>query len=261
MQRWKLTLEYDGSGFLGWQSQANGRGVQDAVEAAIKAIDGHAVRIHVAGRTDTGVHATGQVAHADLHKDWRAWQLREALNARLLKLGRVSVLEVEPVGEDFHARFSAKGRAYLFRIIDRRPFLTLDKGKLWRVGVPLEAGAMHEAAQTLVGTHDFTTFRDGQCQSKSPIKTLDRFDITRVDGVFGSEIHAVLEARSFLHRQVRSMMGSVAEVGKGRWGATDLKDALGAADRTRCGPVAPGDGLYLTGVRYDSAPLSAPIAP
>jgi tRNA pseudouridine38-40 synthase len=250
MQRWKLTLEYDGGAFLGWQSQPNGRGVQDAVEAAIKAIDGQVTRINAAGRTDTGVHATGQIAHADLLKPWRPWQLREALNARLLKLGPVSVLEVEQVGDDFHARFSAKGRVYLFRMIDRRPFLTIDKGKLWRVGQDHDAGAMHEAAQHLVGTHDFTTFRDGKCQAKSPIKTLDRFDVKRIEGIFGPEIHATLEARSFLHRQVRSMMGSLSEVGKGAWTSQDLKDALVAADRTRCGPVAPGDGLYLIGVKY-----------
>jgi tRNA pseudouridine38-40 synthase len=250
MQRWKLTLEYDGNPFLGWQSQPNGRGIQDAVEAAIKAIDGHDVRVQAAGRTDTGVHATGQVAHADLHKPWQAWQLREALNARLLKLGRISVTEAQPVPEDFHARFSAKGRVYLFRLVDRRAFLTVDKGKLWRVGQKLDVEAMQEAAQVLVGTHDFTTFRDGKCQSKSPIKTLDRFDIRRVNGSLGPEIHANLEARSFLHRQVRSMIGSLAEVGKGRWTLADLKDALDAADRSRCGPVAPGDGLYLTHVVY-----------
>jgi tRNA pseudouridine38-40 synthase len=250
MQRWKLTLEYDGSGFLGWQSQPNGRGIQDAVEAAVQAIDGQFARVQAAGRTDTGVHATGQVAHVDLQKPWRPWQLREALNARLLKLGRVSVLKVEPVGDDFHARFSAVGRVYLFRLIDRRAFLTIDKGKLWRVGQKLDVDAMQIAAQMLVGTHDFTTFRDGKCQAKSPIKTLDRFDITCVNGSLGPEIQATLEARSFLHRQVRSMMGSLGEVGKGRWSATDLKDALDAADRSRCGPVAPGDGLYLTAVKY-----------
>ena len=250
MQRWKLTLEYDGSAFLGWQSQPNGRGVQDCVEKAIAHIDGTFARIHVAGRTDTGVHATGQVAHCNLAKPWRAWQLREALNAWLLKLGPVTILDAEPVDDDFHARFSAKGRVYVFRIIDRRPFLTFDKGKLWRVGVPLDVPAMHEAAQVLVGTHDFTTFRDGKCQAKSPIKTLDRFDIERVHGLNGSEIRATIAARSFLHRQVRSMMGSIGEIGRGNWTKADLKAALVATDRTRCGPVAPGDGLYLNTVIY-----------
>jgi tRNA pseudouridine38-40 synthase len=242
MQRWKLTLEYDGSGFLGWQSQPNGRGIQDALEAAIKAIDGQDVRVQAAGRTDTGVHATGQVAHVDLHKDWRPYQLREALNARLLKLGRVAVTEVEVVEADFHARFWASGRVYLFRLVDRRAFLTIDKGKIWRVGQALDADAMHQAAQFLIGTHDFTTFRDGKCQSKSPIKTLDRFDIRRVEGSLGPEIHATLEA----------MMGTLAEVGKGTWRSEDVKAALEAADRSRCGPVAPGDGLYLTDVIYES---------
>jgi tRNA pseudouridine38-40 synthase len=250
MQRWKLTLEYDGSGFLGWQSQPNGRGVQNIIEAAIKAIDGQDVRIQAAGRTDTGVHATGQVAHADLNKTWQPYQLREALNARMLKLGRVSICEVEPVDDAFHARFSAKGRTYLYRLIDRRAFLTIDKGKIWRVGQNLDIEAMQEAAQILVGTHDFSTFRDGQCQAKSAIKTLDSFEIQRVSGSLGPEIHATLQARSFLHRQVRSMMGSLVEVGRGRWGALDLQGALQAADRSRCGPVAPGDGLYLTGVLY-----------
>ena len=250
MQRWKLTLEYDGSGFLGWQSQPNGRGVQDAVEKAIAKIEGQKVRIHAAGRTDTGVHATGQIAHADLQKPWRAFQLREALNAWLLKIGPVSVLDAQPVTSDFHARFSAKGRVYLFRMIDRRAPLTIDKSKLWRVSQPHDADAMHEAAQEFVGTHDFTTFRDGKCQAKSATKTLDSFEICRVDGVYGSEIHATIAARSFLHRQVRSMMGSLSEVGKGSWSKYDLQQALHAADRTQCGPVAPGDGLYLIDVKY-----------
>lgn len=250
MQRWKLTLEYDGSAFLGWQSQPNGRGVQDAVEKAIAKIDGQAVRIHAAGRTDTGVHATGQIAHVDLQKPWRAFQLREALNAWLLKIAPVSVLEVEPVDQEFHARFSAKGRVYLFRMLDRRAPLTIDRGSIWRVSQPHNAQAMHEAAQLLLGTHDFTTFRDGKCQAKTPIKTLDRFDVRRVEGIYGAEIHATIAARSFLHRQVRSMMGSLSEVGKGVWSAQDLQSALHAADRTHCGPVAPGDGLYLIGVKY-----------
>jgi tRNA pseudouridine38-40 synthase len=250
MQRWKLKLEYDGSRFLGWQSQPNGRGVQDAVEKAIAKIDGQEVRIHAAGRTDTGVHATGQIAHADLQKPWRAFQLREALNAWLLKIAPVSVLDVESVSMDFHARFSAKGRVYLFRMIDRRAPLTIDKGKLWRVSLPHDAQAMHAAAQEFVGTHDFSTFRDGKCQAKSAIKTLDSFDVRRVDGIYGSEIHATITARSFLHRQVRSMMGSLSEVGKGTWSRDNLREALLAADRTKCGPVAPGDGLYLIGVKY-----------
>jgi tRNA pseudouridine38-40 synthase len=250
MQRWKLTLEYDGGAFLGWQSQPNGRGIQDALEAAIWAIDGGQVRVQAAGRTDAGVHATGQVAHADFQKDWRAWQLREALNARLLKLGRISVVEVEAVSADFHARFSATSRTYLYRIIERRAFLTIDKGKLWRVGQSLDVSAMQEAAAQLIGTHDFTTFRDAACQAKSATKTLDRFEISRTHGTLGPEVHAILQARSFLHRQVRSLMGTVVEVGKGRWSQGELHAALVATNRARCGPVAPSDGLYLTAVDY-----------
>ena len=250
MQRWKLKLEYNGSRFLGWQSQPNKRGVQDAVETAIAKIEGRFVRIHAAGRTDTGVHATGQIIHADLQKPWRAFQLREALNAWLVKIGPVSVLEVEPVSDTFHARFSAKGRVYLFRLVDRRAPLTIDKGNIWRVSQPHDAQLMHTAAQMFIGTHDFTTFRDGKCQAASAIKTLDHFDIKRVAGFYGSEIHATIAARSFLHRQVRSMIGSLSEVGKGSWSQSDLLTALQAADRTKCGPVAPGDGLYLIEVKY-----------
>jgi tRNA pseudouridine38-40 synthase len=250
MQRWKLTLEYDGSAFLGWQSQPNGRGVQDCIEKAIAKVEAQAPRVHGAGRTDTGVHATGQVAHVDLSKPWRAFQLREALNAWLLKIGPISVLDAEMVDDDFHARFSAKARVYLFRMVDRRAPLTFDKGRIWRVSLPHDVNAMQRAAQMLCGTHDFTTFRDGKCQAKSPIKTLDRFDVRRVASIHGTEIHATLEARSFLHRQVRSMIGSLSEVGKGTWSEEALKRALRAADRKECGPVAPGDGLYLTDVIY-----------
>lgn len=250
MQRWKLTLEYDGGAFLGWQSQPNGRGVQDGVERALEKIDGQPVRVHGAGRTDTGVHATGQIAHVDLQKPWKAFQLREALNAWLLKIAPVSVVDAQPVGDDFHARFSAKGRVYLFRMLDRRAPLTIDRGKIWRVSQPHDAQAMQAAAQLFVDTHDFTTFRDGKCQAKSAIKTLDSFDVRRVEGIYGAEIHATIGARSFLHRQVRSMMGSLSQVGKGTWSAQDLQDALAAADRSRCGPVAPGDGLYLIDVKY-----------
>ncbi|MEN9854922.1 MAG: hypothetical protein RL186_740 [Pseudomonadota bacterium] len=254
MQRWKLTLEYDGQNYLGWQSQANGRGVQDGFERALARLEtgtsGTLLRLQVAGRTDTGVHATGQVAHVDLEKPWQPFQLQEALNAWLRKEGPLSVLAAEPVDERFHARFSAKSRSYLYRMIERRAPLTFDKGKIWRVSQTLDLAAMQTAAHMLLGTHDFSTFRDGQCQAKSPIKTLDRFDLTRATGPFGPEIHARLEARSFLHRQVRSMMGSLCEVGKGRWTPADLKSALQATNRTHCGPVAPPDGLYLVGVGY-----------
>lgn len=251
MQRWKLTLEYDGTNFAGWQSQSDGKGVQDTVERAIVAIEGELRRTHAAGRTDRGVHATGQVIHVDLAKAWAPFRLQEALNAWLRDLGPVSVREVEAVPDSFHARFSAQARGYLFRMVDRRPPLTLELGRVWRVSQDHDVDRMQEAANYLLGTHDFTTFRDADCQAKSPIKTLSRFELRRVEGVFGPEIQARVQARSFLHRQVRSMMGTLSEVGRGKWSPEDVRDALEARDRKRCGPVAPSDGLYLTDVFYD----------
>ena len=251
MQRWKLTLEYDGTNFAGWQSQSDGKGVQDAVERAIMAIEGELRRTHAAGRTDRGVHATGQVIHVDLAKNWAPFRLQEALNAWLRDLGPVSVREVEAVPDSFHARFSAQARGYLFRMVDRRPPLTLELGRVWRVSQDQDVDRMQEAANYLLGTHDFTTFRDADCQAKSPVKTLSRFELRRVEGVFGPEIQARVQARSFLHRQVRSMMGTLSEVGRGKWSPEDVRDALEARDRKRCGPVAPSDGLYLTDVFYD----------
>ena len=251
MQRWKLTLEYDGTNFAGWQSQSDGKGVQDTVERAILAIEGELRRTHAAGRTDRGVHATGQVIHVDLAKNWAPFRLQEALNAWLRDLGPVSVREVEAVPDSFHARFSAQARGYLFRMVDRRPPLTLELGRVWRVSQDQDVDRMQEAANYLLGTHDFTTFRDADCQAKSPIKTLSRFELRRVEGVFGPEIQARVQARSFLHRQVRSMMGTLSEVGRGKWSPEDVRDALEARDRKRCGPVAPSDGLYLTDVFYD----------
>ncbi|MCA3694839.1 tRNA pseudouridine(38-40) synthase TruA [Aquidulcibacter sp.] len=251
MQRWKLTLEYDGTNFAGWQSQSDGKGVQDTVERAIVAIEGELRRTHAAGRTDRGVHATGQVIHVDLAKNWAPFRLQEALNAWLRDLGPVSVREVEAVPDSFHARFSAQARGYLFRMVDRRPPLTLELGRVWRVSQDHDVDRMQEAANYLLGTHDFTTFRDADCQAKSPIKTLSRFELRRVEGVFGPEIQARVQARSFLHRQVRSMMGTLSEVGRGKWSPEDVRDALEARDRKRCGPVAPSDGLYLTDVFYD----------
>lgn len=251
MQRWKLTLEYDGTNFAGWQSQSDGKGVQDAVERAIMAIEGELRRTHAAGRTDRGVHATGQVIHVDLAKNWAPFRLQEALNAWLRDLGPVSVREVEAVPDSFHARFSAQARGYLFRMVDRRPPLTLELGRVWRVSQDQDVDRMQEAANYLLGTHDFTTFRDADCQAKSPIKTLSRFELRRVEGVFGPEIQARVQARSFLHHQVRSMMGTLSEVGRGKWSPEDVRDALEARDRKRCGPVAPSDGLYLTDVFYD----------
>lgn len=249
MPRYRLLLEYDGRPFAGWQQQDDLETVQGALESALETIDGGPRRVFAAGRTDAGVHASGQVAHTDLEKIWRLFKLREALNAHLAQTP-ITVLEADVAPDGFHARFSAVGRTYLYRILDRRPPPALDVGRVWRVPVPLDAEKMHQAARALIGRHDFSTFRDAQCQSDGPIKTLDVLDVRRVRTLFGSEVHVAAEARSFLHRQVRSMVGSLVEVGRGKWSAQDLATALAAADRSRCGPVAPPDGLYLTGVRY-----------
>ncbi|HZV83881.1 MAG TPA: tRNA pseudouridine(38-40) synthase TruA [Brevundimonas sp.] len=246
MPRYRLTLEYDGSGYNGFQAQTDQPTVQGAVEAAITAFCGQSVRIAAAGRTDTGVHATGQVISVDLDKAWPERTVMNALNAHLTGEA-VVVLDCAAVGDDWHARFSATGRRYLYRILSRPAPPALDRGRVWHVRKPLDAGAMQAAAATLVGLHDFTTFRDVNCQSKSPVKTLD---VARVERV-GDEVHLVFEARSFLHRQVRSMTGTLAEVGLGRWSPDDVAAALAARDRAACGPVAPSDGLYLTGVRYE----------
>lgn len=246
MPRYRLTLEYDGSAFNGFQVQAGQPTVQGAVEAAIMAFCGEDVRIAAAGRTDTGVHATGQVISFDLVKPWPARTVMNALNAHLVEQP-VSVLECVETDPEFHARFSATGRAYLYRILNRPGPPALDAGRVWHVKRPVDAEAMHAAAQTLVGQHDFTTFRDVSCQSASPVKTLDVARVARI----GEEVHLVFEARSFLHRQVRSMTGTLVEVGLGRWSVEDVSEALAARDRAACGPVAPAAGLYLTGVRYD----------
>lgn len=245
MPRYRLTLEYDGSGYNGFQAQPGQPTVQGAIETAITAFSGETVRIAAAGRTDTGVHATGQAVSFDLDKAWPARTVMNALNAHLIEEA-VSVLDCAEVDGEWHARFSAKGRRYLYRILNRPGRPALDLGRVWHMKKPLDAGAMQAAAQALVGLHDFTTFRDVNCQSKSPEKTLDVARVSRV----GDEVHLVFEARSFLHRQVRSMTGSLVEVGLGRWTAADLVAALEAKDRARCGPVAPSDGLYLTGVEY-----------
>ena len=245
MPRYRLTLEYDGSAYNGFQAQTDQPTVQGSVEAAITAFCGETVRLAAAGRTDTGVHATGQVISLDLEKAWPAQTVMNALNAHLVGEA-ISVLDCEGVEDDWHARFSATGRRYLYRILNRPGPPALDAGRVWHMRKSMDADAMHAAAQVLVGLHDFTTFRDVNCQSKSPEKTLDVASVKRV----GEEVHLVFEARSFLHRQVRSMTGTLAEVGLGRWTIDDVATALAARDRAACGPVAPSTGLYLTGVRY-----------
>jgi tRNA pseudouridine38-40 synthase len=245
MPRYKLTIEYDGAPFCGWQIQGIGTTVQGVLTQAVRAFSGENVSVNGAGRTDAGVHATGQVAHLDLARDWRTDQVRDALNAQL-RPHLVAVIAAEKVADDFDARFSALRRHYLYRIINRRGDLTLERGKAWRVAHPLDSDAMHAAAQRLLGKHDFTTFRDSECQAKSPDRTLDQLDVTRL----GNELRIVTSARSFLHSQVRSMVGSLVQVGTGRWTGDDLFAALQARNRAACGQVAPPDGLYLTKVDY-----------
>ncbi len=248
MPRYKLTIEYDGSVFAGWQRQDNAPSVQATLEAAAEALDGASAQVIGAGRTDAGVHAMGQVAHLDLTKTIRAGKVRDALNAHL-RPHPIAVLEAEDASPEFHARFDATGRSYVYRIVNRRADLALDRGRAWRVSVDLDVALMHAEAQVLVGRHDFTTFRDSNCQADTPVKTLKSISVARV----GDVIEIRTSARSFLHRQVRSMVGSLIEVGRGRETAGWMADILVAADRTKCGPVAPADGLYLESVSY--APL------
>jgi tRNA pseudouridine38-40 synthase len=245
MPRYKLTIEYDGTPFVGWQVQDDQASVVGAIADAFAKFSGETPKVSGAGRTDAGVHALGQVAHVDLAKDWPIDTIRDALNAQL-RPNPIAILNVERVAPDFDARFSARARHYLYRIVNRRADLALDRDRVWRVVRSLNANAMHEAAQRLVGHHDFTTFRSTECQAKSPVKTLDRLDVSRE----GDEIRIQTSARSFLHNQVRSMVGSLVQVGEGKWSADDLADALNARDRTRCGPVAPACGLYLVRVDY-----------
>ncbi len=245
MPRYKLTIEYDGTPYVGWQVQDNGASVQGMLSEAIAAFAGERVTVAGAGRTDAGVHALGQIAHVDLAKEWDTDTVRDAINFHL-RPQPVAVLAAERAAPDFDARFSAKKRHYLYRIVNRRADLTLDVHRVWRVPRALDAAAMHGAAQLLIGRHDFTTFRSSECQAKSPLKTLDRLDVLRE----GDEVRVTAAARSFLHHQVRSMVGSLLHVGEGKWSALDLEAALAARDRTRCGQVAPPHGLYLVRVEY-----------
>jgi tRNA pseudouridine38-40 synthase len=245
MPRYRVTLEYDGTPFVGWQVQDNGPSVQGVITDAIADFAGERVTVSGAGRTDAGVHALGQVAHVDLAKDWDDDTVRDAINAHL-RPHPVAVLTAERVAENFDARFSAIRRHYLCRIVNRRANLALEQNRAWRIARPLDDTAMHAAAQKLVGRHDFTTFRAAECQAKSPIKTLDRLDVVRN----GEEVRILAMARSFLHHQVRSMVGSLVHVGEGKWSGDDLAAALAAYDRSACGQVAPPQGLYLVRVQY-----------
>jgi tRNA pseudouridine38-40 synthase len=245
MTRFRLTVEYDGGPFMGWQRQEHGPSVQQALEEAVEAITGERPALHAAGRTDAGVHALAMAAHVDIVRTITPFRLSEGLNARLRPLP-VAVLSARAVADDWHARFSCIGRRYLYRIVNRRAPLTLEAGKAWQVRVPLDAAAMAEAAQRLVGRHDFTTFRSAQCQAESPVKTLDRLDVRREGGTILIEA----AARSFLHHQVRSMVGCLMLVGRGKWSAADLEAALEARDRAALGLNAPSEGLYFAEALY-----------
>lgn len=245
MTRFRLTLEYDGGPFVGWQRQENGPSIQQALEEAVLATVQEECVVYGAGRTDAGVHALGQVAHVDIAKAIEPQRLMAAINFHV-KPQPIAVTACEIADDEFHARFSATGRAYLYRIVNRRAPLVIDRGHAWLLSVPLNAGAMHAAAQRLLGKHDFTTFRATLCQAQSPVKTLDRLDVLRQ----GEEIQIIAEARSFLHHQVRNMVGTLRLVGEGKWSADDVTQALDARDRSAGGPTSPPDGLYLTRVSY-----------
>ena len=245
MTRWRLTVEFDGRPFMGWQRQDHGPSVQQALEEAVFRMTGELTAVHAAGRTDAGVHALAMAAHVDLAKTLTEHRLREGLNA-LVRPNPISVTAVEAVADDWHARFSCIGRKYLYRILNRRAPPALDRGRVWHIGVPVDVEAIAEGAAMLVGRHDFTTFRSVHCQSDSPVKTLDRLDVKRV----GEEIHIEAAARSFLHHQVRSMVGCLALVGRGQWKPEDIKKALEASDRAELGLNAPPDGLYFVEATY-----------
>lgn len=254
MPRFALKVEYDGAPFAGWQRQAEQPSVQGAIEAALAKLEPGEHTIAAAGRTDAGVHARGQVCHCDLQKDWSPFRLSEALNHHLKPLP-VAIVDAAEVKGDWHARFSAMERRYLFRLVSRRAPLTLEAGQVWQVKHDLELAPMQEAARHLIGLHDFTTFRSTMCQAASPVKTLDSLDITRVETDWGTEFQFRLRARSFLHNQVRSFVGTLERVGAGAWAPEDVKTALEARDRAACGPVCPPQGLYLVGVGYPDDPF------
>ncbi|MFV0492458.1 MAG: tRNA pseudouridine(38-40) synthase TruA [Pseudorhodobacter sp.] len=257
MPRYVLKIEYDGGPFCGWQRQAGGQlSVQGAIEAALARLEPRDHGIAAAGRTDAGVHATGQVAHCDLTRDWDPFRLMGAINAHL-RPHPAAIIACARVSDDFHARFSARERRYLFRLISRRAPLTHDRGLAWRVGHPLDTAAMREGAAHLIGHHDFTTFRSTMCQAASPEKTLDEITIETRHYPGGAEIRLMLRARSFLHNQVRSIVGTLERVGAGAWPPIRVDEALKARDRAACGPVCPPDGLYLTGVTYPADPFEA----
>ena len=245
MTRFAFTIEFDGGPYMGWQRQDHGPTVQEAIENAIHGVTGERVAVHAAGRTDAGVHGLAMRAHADIEKDIDAFRLMEAINAHL-RSKPIAINACEIVADDWHARFSCIGRAYEYRIVNRRAPLALEAGRAWRIIHPLDADAMHDAAQFFVGLHDFTTFRSAHCQSESPVKTLDRLDVRRE----GEHVIVEAAARSFLHHQVRSMVGCLAHVGMGRWTSADLKAALDAKDRAQLALNAPPDGLYFVRAIY-----------
>lgn len=255
MPRYALLVEYDGRPFSGWQRQADRPSVQGAIEDALARLEPRAHAIAAAGRTDAGVHARGQVAHCDLGKNWDPFRLSEALNYHL-KPAPVAIRAAARVADDWHARFSANERRYVFRLLMRRAPATLEAGQVWRVNHLLDADAMREGATHLIGTHDFTTFRSTICQAKSPVKTMDEIRLERVDGAGGPEFQFFLRARSFLHNQVRSIVGTLERVGAGVWAPEDVAAALAARDRAACGPVCPPGGLSLVGVGYADDPFA-----
>jgi len=256
-QRWKLTIEYDGTGFHGWQRQAEGPTVQGTIEDAVYKFCGEEVILHVAGRTDAGVHALGQVAHMDLQRETDAKTVRDAINAHM-RPHAVSIVQAEPAGPDFHARFGATKRVYCYKILaNRRAAPAVGGQYVWHHSRDLDIAAMNKAAKHLIGTHDFTSFRDSQCQAKSPVRTLERLEFIeqKDDPAFGRSIHMWAEAQSFLHHQIRNFVGTLALVGAGKWQPDDVKTALEARDRAKAGYMAPAGGLYFVRVEYGHSPF------